>query len=109
MDHSDSGRRPTTPSAWTGGSHRQWKWVRNSNAVKFYADIRLCDTGASGHNITFENSDSMVLIPTGVAMLPANFKDGQSGTGEKHDKHSHGIQGDVEWKCTGTETQNMIV
>jgi len=92
-----------------GGSHNQWKWDQNSKTVKFYDDIGLRDVRGAGHDITFENSEDMVLILKGVASFPAKFKSGDSGKGEKHDKHSHGLQGDVDWKCTGTEIQNMIL
>jgi hypothetical protein len=92
-----------------GGSHNQWKWDQNPKTVRFYDDIGLRDVGGAGHNITFENSEEMVLLLKGVASFPANLKSGDSGKGEKHDKHSHGIQGDLDWKCTGTEIQNMIL
>jgi hypothetical protein len=92
-----------------GGSHNQWKWDPNSKTVKFFDDIGLRDVRGAGHDITFENSEDMVLILKGVASFPANFKSGDGGKGEKHDKHSHGIQGDVDWKCTGAETHDMIL
>ena len=78
-------------------------------AVRFYDDIGGREVRGAGHDITFENSDHMVLILRDMMVSPTQLKTGDSGKGEKHDKHSHSIQGDVAWKCTGTEVQNMIV
>ena len=87
-------------------SHNQWKWDQSSKTVKFYDDIGLRDTRGAGHDITFENSEQNVLTLKSIAN-PANMKSGDSGKGEKRDRHSRGIQGTVDWKCTGIETQNL--
>jgi hypothetical protein len=91
------------------GAQDQWKWDRNSKTVRFYDDIGGREVRGAGYDITFANSDHMVLILKDVTGSPTLLKSGDSGKGEKRDKHSHSIQGDVDWKCTGTEIQNMIV
>jgi hypothetical protein len=92
-----------------GGAHNQWKWDANSNTVKFYDDIGLRDSVGPGHDITFGNSGDQVLLLKDVKSFPANFAAGDHGKGTKTDKHSHGIQGELDWKCTGTENQEMVL
>jgi hypothetical protein len=91
------------------GAHRKWKWDANGSTVKFYDDIGLHDTGGSGHDITFENSTDLVLLLKDVKSFPANFAAGDHGKGNKTDGNSHSIQGELDWTCTGSENQDMIL